>query len=245
MTRVSRGRSWIPAAIFAGVFAVALALAPARAHAQAGTFSTATGWMWGVAAFELTLGAGLLIATSGDVCDSWGCGVLALLVGAVAIGTSITAGVLAGANDTPPDIPFAVHNTLWAALTGALGGFAFAKLYAGTDSTAAIAALSSAGVFGLGMGTYSVVRRDELLREPRTAAAAHFLAWGVPGAGLLALLALSSLDIPAEGAAVLYALTTLVAYGVGLAWAETQIARDVPTSVSTIPTPLLTFGGAL
>jgi len=213
--------------------------APSEAHAQERTFSSATGWMWGVATFELTLGIGLLIVTTGDICESWGCGVLALLVGAVALGSSITAGLLAAGNDTPPDIPFAVHNTLWAALSGALGGFAFAKLFAATDSTATIAALSSAGVIGLGLGTYSAVRRDPLMRETRTSAAAHFIAWGVPLVGVGALILLSSIDIPSEGAALLYALTTLISYGASIAWAETRIADDDVSGV----TPMLSFSG--
>lgn len=237
MTRVlSRSLPFIVAA----ALALAVTAAPSEAQAQEGTFSSATGWMWGVATFELTLGVGLLIVTTGDVCESWGCGVLALLVGAVALGSSITAGLLAAGNDTPPDIPFVVHNTLWGALSGALGGFAFAKLYAATDQTAAIAALSSAGAIGLGLGTYSAVRRDSLMRETRTSAAAHFMAWGVPLVGLGALVLLSSVDIPSEGAALLYALTTLITYGANIAWAETQIAKGDEVSVVT---PMLSWSG--
>ena len=227
--------------IVAAALMVGVTAAPSEARAQEGTFSSANGWMWGVATFELTLGVGLLIATTGDVCESWGCGVLALLVGAIALGTSITAGLLAAGYDTPPDIPFAVHNVLWGAVSGALGGFAFAKLYAGTDSTATIAALSSAGAIGLGLGTYSAVRRDALMRETRTSAAAHFLAWGVPLLGLGALVLLSSVDVPSEGAALLYALTTLISYGASIAWAETQIAKGDDVSVVT---PMLSWSGA-
>lgn len=211
--------------LLAAGLALAVVSAPSEVHAQDGTFTAATGWIWGVATFEVTLGVGLLIATTSDVCESWGCGVLALLVAGVAIGAGITSGLLAGAYDTPPDIPFAVHLTLWGALSGGLGGFAFTKLFASTEKTATIAALSTAGVIGLGLGTYSIARGDELFREQRTVGAAHFLAWGATGAGIAALIAWSSLDIPAEGAAVLYALTTLIAYGAGIAWAETQIAK--------------------
>lgn len=219
--RLSSRLPWLLAASLA----LAVAIAPTQAQAQDGTFTSATGWMWGVATFELTLGVGLLIVTTSDVCQSWGCGVLALLVGGVAIGAAITAGLVTAANDTPPDIPFTLHNVFWGGLSGALGGFAFAKLYAASDSASAIAALSTAGVVGLSLGTYSIVRRDELMRERRTLGAAHFLAWGTTGAGLAALIALSSIDIPPEGAAILYALVTLIAYGAGIAWAETQIAK--------------------
>lgn len=211
--------------VLAACLALAVAMAPSQAQAQEGTFTSATGWMWGVATFELTLGVGLLVVTTTDVCQSWGCGVLALLVGGVALGAAITAGLVSAANDTPPDIPFTVHSVFWGGLSGALGGFAVAKLYAGSDSASAIAALSTAGVVGLGLGTYSIVRRDELMRETRTVGAAHFLAWGTTAAGLAALIALSSLDIPPEGAAVLYALVTIIAYGAGIAWAEAQIAN--------------------
>ena len=225
--------------LVAASLALAVAAAPATVHAQHNTFAAATGWIWGVSAFELTLTTGILIATSGDVCESWGCGVLALLVGAVAIGTGITAGVVAGLTDTPPDIPFAVHLALWGALSGGLGGFGFSKLFSSTEKTATIAALSTASVIGLGLGTYSLLRGDELLRERRTVGAAHFLAWGVTGSAIAALLAWSSLDMPSEGAAVLYALTTLIAYGSGIAWAETQIAKgDVGAA-----TPMLSWSG--
>jgi hypothetical protein len=231
----SRRLPWLLAA----GLALAVAMAPSEVRAQDGTFSSATGWMWGVSTFELTLSVGILVTTSTDICESWGCGVLALLVAGVAIGAGLTAGLLAGANDTPPDIPFAVHLTLWGALSGGLGGFAFSKLFASTESAATIAALSTAAVIGLGLGTYSLLRGDELFRERRTEGAAHFLAWGVTGTAIAALLAWSSLDIPTEGAAVLYALTTLIAYGTGIAWAETQIAKG-DTGAAT---PLLTWGG--
>lgn len=240
MTRVLRAGRRLPWFLAAGL-ALAVAIGPTKAQAQDATFADATGWIWGVATLEVTLGAGLLVMAAGDSCHSWGCGVLAMLIATGATAVGLITGIVAGVLDAPPDIPFILHQTLWGGLTGAVGSGGFVHLFGGSHSTAWATAISASGVLGLGLGTYSFVRRDELMRERRTAGAAHFLTWGVMGAGLLAELLCSSLDASGEVSSIVFALTTVVAYGLGIAWAELQIAKGDGAPVAA---PLLGWSTA-
>jgi FtsH-binding integral membrane protein len=104
------------------------------------------------------------------------------------------------------------------------------------------AAITAASVFGLGLGTYSFVRRDELLRETRTSGATHFLTWGVMAIGIGALALSSAADLSLGTSALIYAIATIVAYAAGIAWAEVQIANGDDAAIAT---PLLGWSGPL
>lgn len=177
--------------------------------------------MWGAATFELSLGLGVLVMTRGDVCESWGCGLLALIVAGAGVGLGIIVGAVAAVTDARPDIAFILHHTMWGALCYRFG------------ATAAI----TASVFGLGLGTYSFARRDKLLRETRIGGATHFLTWGVMAIGVGALAVSSAAGAAIGTGALIYPIATLVAYAAGIAWAEVQIADGE----AAIATPLISW----
>jgi hypothetical protein len=191
------------------IFAVAILAASAPAAAQdedRHTYQDATGFVWGVASFEALTVGGILVANAAG-CDE-DC------AGFVVLGSMIAAaglGIGAGLGDWPADVPFV---TLSSVLTLAIGAGAGYGLGIETgmqpDHARMLAILMGVGL-GIAGGVYTTLRRDDYVRDPNVAGAAHLMTWGtMAGLSLTGLIgafaamedATLSLVMSAVGAAI-------------------------------------------
>lgn len=201
--------------------ALALALAfPGAVRAQEmgeqATFADATGLLWGVTSFETWLLAeGIALAASE------GCGdenlECALLVAVSSLAAGVSAGVIAGDRDAPPDAPFVWHHAMWGAFSGMALGLGLAG-ESGEDRGVMAAAGFVLG--GAITSLYSWRRRDHLLHDPDAATGAHLMTWGVPLAALVGAIIGAMVDDDEHVIALAVGVATIATYGLAIGLAE-------------------------
>jgi hypothetical protein len=187
------------------------------------TFADATGAMWGVGALETTLVLNGVLVAASDACDDDGACLIGTLLASTF--TGLSAGVLAATTETPPDVPFAVHQALW----GSAGGFVLsAGLWRAADGERdgqLPVSLTFGLLSGVGSALYAYARREALMRDQRTAGATHFMAWGPMTVGLVAAFLTGVLDVDTEAAMILTGALGVATWGIAVAMAETAAAR--------------------
>lgn len=212
--------------------ALAIVLVVARTpHAQAQTagggttFSDSSGLIWGVGVFEASIVLGAVVIGSGDACQSWGCGILMMMIAGLGLVAAVATGIATQVGGSPPDVPFVFHEAIWGGLGGLALGEAIAKGSHARPGAELGLALGGALLMGGAAAGYSIARRDTLFRDPDTTWATHLLAWGPMLVGLVAASIFDDFQSPAELAAL--AVTMLATQGLAVLAVELS-AGDAP-----------------
>ncbi len=201
--------------------AVLLSAPPAHADEPAVVDDVAP-LLWGTTTFELGLLTTALIIDGTDSCESWGCGVLALLGAGIAAAGAIIAAAVAAATDAPGDVPLVGHVAMWAGLDAHLFGAGIAGLADpdAADPPGALVAIDLAAA--IGQGVYATVRRDRILRSHDHVAWGHVFTWVPMAATMLVAIVLGQLDADDDVVALVSGAAGVIATGIAIAGLETR-----------------------
>jgi hypothetical protein len=203
-----------------------LAAGPGAARAQdteGESFDeSANGLMWGLGLFEMGIITSLLAMPASD-CDGSDCGVIAVAGFTLSFVAAGVGAVIAASTGAPSDFPFVFHHTIWPGVASAALTVALKEAVdPGADEPVLLIGVPLA--VSIASGIYTFVRRDEMLRNPDTAAGTHVMTWAPWSLGLLVATAVALADddadmlIPIAGA-----LIGLAAYGLGIGMIESEL----------------------
>ena len=211
-------------------------VAVAQTASDRTTFSDASGAIWGVAVLETSVVLGAGIIASGDACQSWGCGILMMLIAGVGLVAGLVTGIATQVAGTPPDVPFVLHEAIWGGVGGLVLGEGIAKATDARPGVEVGLAVGGALLFGGAIATYSVVSRDTLHRDPETTWATHLLAWGPIALASFSMYLFRDIDAPPGLLAL--AVAILATQGLSVLAVELE-ASDAPAGTVA---PLISYG---
>lgn len=197
-----------------GIFVVGAPIGLALAFANGESFPEAL-----LCAAVFPLCAVLLPGLAADV----GAVVLGVLAaGAVLLVTPPTIAGVGGAENWDADGSVLVTSGTHGLLSGALVGAGLGGLAGGSREAGSVIAglLGSAGAV-----TYSALRLDALVRDPRVGTEANLLLWGPPAAMLLAAIVSAAAELDTDVGVLVVGVIGLLAQGVAITLAEVALAE--------------------